>query len=357
MSVPNGTPGAETSGLTSGDSAVTAEGTEQIQAVAEGEHVTGGPAPEGSVEPGDAQSDDSQATAESGDDSEAPAEADATAAAADQADLERYPESVRERFKTLKPAERRALYEHAETNAREQIEAANKRTAELQAAEAERQAQIQAVLDTQGEFIGTKPIKMADFGLTEENGFPPEGPTYDELVSLMGTRGGRAKLADTYGLNDVNAEWLRTNLERGRNMLGSSAKFIEDNAWNTLAVRFKAGLEAIPEIDAEALVAGATGPEDVIARFSAAKDERHGREMAALRRDFEGRIKALDVNGEAMKGRVVAAESRRLPTGGRTGSSAAGGSVVERLIAEAGGREQFAERAARGEYAGVDLTK
>lgn len=344
---PSGMSGAETSGDTGGDAA-TAEATEQILAGAEGGMDAGGPAegPEGLA---DAQSDDAEATTDSEPGEEATAEAAALAEAEDRQDLEQYPESVRDRFKSLKPAERRALYEHAETNARAQIEAANKRAAELQQAEDARQAQIQAVLDSQGKFVGTKPID-----LTQADGTIVPGPTYDELSTALRSRRGRDQLWEKYGLQEDTAEAVLQELDNRREMLDGSVKLMDDAAWGKLALRFKAGLEAIPEIDADAMVAGAAGPEEVIARLSAAKDEKHAREMAAVKRDYEGRIGTTNVNAEALRGRVVAAESRKLPTGGRTG----GGSVlseIDRLQQE--NPEEYIERAKRGDFAGADRTR
>lgn len=355
MTVPSDTPGASPSGASDGAAAVTADGLiPQLGEIDNATPTPGGPADDRPAEPGGASSDaDTSIDATEGDESEATAEAEAAAAAEDQRDLEQYPESVRERFKALAPAERRALYEHAETNARTQIEAANARAAEIQQAENERQAKVQAILDTQGAFVGARPVKIRDV-----QGNEVDGPTYDELTSALQTRRGRQDLWDRHGLDEDQAEGLKLELDQRRAMLDGSAKVIEDAVVAGVALRFKAALEAVNGIDADAIVSGVAGQDaaaTIVQRLVSSLEERHGREMTALKRDYDGRIDAHAANAEGMRGRVTAAESRRLPTGGRSGSTATKKSVRERLIEEAGSREQFAENAARGLYAGVNL--
>jgi hypothetical protein len=301
--------------------------------------------------PAGEQSDPSQATADPGADAGADAEATAQAAADDQADLETYPESVRDYLKGIPQEHRKTLHEHFGQRERERMLEEKQRADAAEAITREAEAKAQGVRASQGKFLGLTPIDLTD---SEGNVVP--GPTYDELTTALQTRRGREGLWDTYSLEEATAEAVLTELNQRREMLNSSAQHFEDGAWGQLAARFKAGLEAINGVDADAAVAGATGPEEVLARVAASLEDRHGREMAAMRRDYDGRIDALTVNTEGMKGRVVAAESRRLATGGRTGGGAAL-TTLERLKAEAGSPEQFAQNAKDGLYAGIDLSK
>lgn len=314
---PNGEPGAEAAGLP-------AAGTDQVQASTDVEAVTGSPVPEGTADPVGAQSDGSQVTTDDTGDTEPDAAAAAEAAvAADRADLEQYPEGVREHFKALPPARRRELYEAAEAHiaprVKAEIDAANQRTDALQKANAEAEAKRQQILQSQGKFVGETAIE-----LNTADGEKVAGPTYRELLDLQRTPRGRQQLWDMYGLSEDVAESVRVELEARRAMLDSSIDLHRAFVLSDLGAKFQASLAAIPGVDADAMVAGATDPGTVITRFNAWKDEKHAAEMADLKRGYDARINAHTANAEGMRGRVVAAESRRLPTGGRTGGGDAG---------------------------------
>jgi hypothetical protein len=349
---------AENSGLAAAIAAAEAEGR-ALQAGADegGIPATDEPTPEGLSESVASQSDtSSQETAaegsdEQGSDEQATAEAEAAAAAEDAADLEQYPESVRDRFRALDRAERKALYEHAETRARQQIETANARAAELKAAADARQAEIDKILASQGKYVGNAPIEIR-----WDDGTVTEGPTYDELVTLSSTRSGREQLLNKYGLDEAGTEVQRARIEENRAMLGASAQLLEDGAWSSVAAKFKTGLEQVEGINPDDMVADASGPDDVIVRLARTLNERHAREVTTLKQGYEDRITALTENAEGLKGRALAGSSRQMATGGRTGGGSST-STLQRLIDDAGGSEAFAERAARGEYAGIDLSK
>lgn len=357
MTSPSETPGASPSGTPDGGTAaVTADGLiPQLGEIDSTTQALGGPA-EGSAEPGSTSSDtDTSIDAAESDDEQATAEAEAAVTAEDARDLEQYPESVRERFKTLKPSERRALYEHAETNARAQVEAEREARQRVEQAEAERQAKVQAILDSQGAFVGARPVKLRG-----QDGQTFDGPTYDELDRSLKTRVGRQQLWDRYGLDEDQAEATLTELDERRAMLDGSANVIEQGVTARVALRFKAALEAVNGVNADEIVAGADSQGQdaaavIVQRLVATLEERHSREMTALKRDYDGRIDAHTANEEGMRGRVTAAEARRLPTGGRSGSTATRKSVRERLIEEAGGIERFSENAAQGRYVGINL--
>lgn len=339
---PNGASGAETSSSTTEVVTGAVAGDIQIIPVAE--------PPSGEPEAG--RSDDvPEGTDPPAEGADPVAEATDTAEAEAQADLEQYPESVRDYLKGLSQEQRKTLHEHFGQRERERMEAERKRADDAEAAVRAAETKAAEVRATQGKFIGETPIDLIG-----ENGELVTGPTYDELSSSLQTRRGREALWTKYGLDEDRAEAVKAELDQRRGMLTSSAQHFEDAAWNDLAIKFRAGLEAINGVDAEAAVAGASGPHEVLARVASMLDERHGREMAAQKRDFEGRIAALTANGEGMKGRVVAAEARRLPTGGRTGGADTR-TTLQRLKDEAGSEEAFIENAKNGMYAGIDLSK
>lgn len=265
--------------------------------------------------PGAAQSDPSADTSGDGSGDEAAAEAAARAEAEDRADLETYPESVRDYLKGIPQEHRKTLHEHFGQRERERMLAEQERANRLEQARAEAEAKAQAVRETQGKFLGEAPIP-----LRAADGTTFDGPTYAELAQALETRRGRDNLYQKYGLDEDGAEAVKAEMDQRRAMLTSTASHLEDRVWSGMAVRFKAGLDAIPGVDADAIIAGASGPDEVVGRLARALDEKRTREIAALTRDFEGRITALTANTEGMKGRVVAAESRRLETGGRTGT-------------------------------------
>jgi hypothetical protein len=303
-------------------SSFTASLTSDTQASAEEVADAGGPAEsaiaDAPAEPVEAPSDDDQESTEP----ETPAEAEA-GSDADLADLESYPESIRDRFKALTRSERRALYEHAETASRERIAAERERADAAEAANRETEAERSRVLETQGKFVGATAIDLVD---TDGSTFA--GPTYDELTQALVTRRGREQLYSKYGLTEDGAESVKAELDQRRSMLGSAARYFDQQSVMGRARELYEGLNGINGIDPDAMVAGVT-PENgglklVIQRTVSALEERHQREVSALKRDYDGRIEALTANDEAHRGRVAAAEARRLPTGGRSGGSGGG---------------------------------
>jgi hypothetical protein len=302
-----------------------------------------------------ASSEDSQDSLPEGADTDDEAAASARAAAEDQADLEQYPEAVRERFKALDRAERKALYEHAEQNAKRLIESANERAARAEAARREADERAKAVRETQGKFTGITPIELVD-----QDGKPYDGPTYDELTTLLGTRRGRDELETRYGLSEGTAEAVKAELDTRRGMLDSAAGHFDEQSLLKRAQELHDGLQGINGVDPDACVDGVTpqngGLREVLRRAVAQLEVRHTREMDAQKRDYEARLTNHALNAEGMRGRVAAAEGRRLPTGGRTGAGAVTQSAeLARLAKE--NPDEYIRRAIAGEFANIDLTK
>ena len=276
----------------------------------------------------------------------------------DEADLAQYPEAVRPELKAISPAGRKALYEQvekyieprAEARVEARLKAERERADTLAATAAAEQAERDRILATQGKYVGAEATEIND-----EYGIRP-GPTFDELNELMGTRAGRDELWEKFQLDEAGSERHKASLVGARAMLASSARLMDDNAWGKLAGHVKAALEKIPGVDPEAIVAGANGPQEWLPRLVGHLEERHQREKTVMQRGYEERLGAHTENAEGLRGRVIAAESRRLPTGGRTGGGSAL-SVLQRLKDEAGSPEEFARRAERGDYAGIDLTR
>jgi hypothetical protein len=115
------------------------------------------------------------------------------------------------------------------------------------------------------------------------------------------------------------------------------------------------GISLPPELQ-KAYLEAQTIPE-ALRRFEAGLVAREAAKHAA---DKEAAVKA--VQAELEKERAAHAETRTgvpgagpSPAGG--GSGGASRSAVDRLIQEAGSPEEFALRAARGDYVGIDLTR
>ena len=333
------------------DASAVAEAMAAAQGMNESGNAADTTAPSGPDESASARSDDTPSPdVAEGAEHDPSVEADDAAAAEDARDLEQYPESVRDYLKGIPREHRKTLHEHFGQRERAQMLEEQKRAADLKAKADAEQAERDRIVATQGKFVGEAPIE-----LTDADGNTVEGPTYSELKEALGTRRGREQLWSKYGLTEDGAEAVKAELDQRRDMLAGSAKLMDDAAWGKLAGHVLQALEQVPGIDPAAILGGTSGPQEWLPRLIQAVDARHEAEKAEMRATYEGRIDTTNVNAEALRKRTVAAESRRMPTGGRTGGTAT--RTIDRLRAEAGSDEQFAANAAAGMYVGIDLTK
>lgn len=279
--------------------------------------------------------------------------------AVERADLEQYPESVRDYLKGLSQEQRKTLHEHFGQREREQMQAERERADRIEADQKAAEARAAAIRESQGKFVGETAIVLTD----PTTGETVQGPTYNELVTLLQTRRGRDQLWSTYQLSEDTAEAVKAEMDQRREMLTSSARHFEDRAWGTVAGQMAERLAAINGVDAEALLSaaaqavseGKNGPDVILSGVVTALEAQHAREMAAAKKDADARIEALTLNQEGMRGRVAAAEERRLPTGGRSGAQALSAAAeIQRLARE--NPDEYIERAKRGDFAGVNLT-
>ncbi len=237
-------------------------------------------------------------------------------AAADAADLEQYPEAVRESFKSLKPAERKSLYEQAEARIEEKIRTERERNDKLEADNKAREAKRQEIRAKAGRFVGAEAqtVKAPD-------GSDKLLPAYDELVKLSTTRAGRDTLYEKYGLDEDATERQRAEWDERHEMIQSVATELDDQAWGKLDVSLRAGIKS-KGLDPDAILASAQSPGDIVSQLVDHLEGKHAAEKKKLTDDYEGRIGLHTKNAEAMRGQVVGATSRQLATGGRTSGGA-----------------------------------
>jgi hypothetical protein len=265
-----------------------------------------------------------------------------------EADLQGYPESVREAFRALEPEQRKALYEHAEARVSDRIETERKRNDELAATQARAEAVRLETRSKVGRFIGTdaQTITLGD-GTTRAL------PAYADLDRMLRSQSGRDQLYDKYALDQGTAEAIRAEWDERNQMLDAAA----DTLWHPRAMdfdqRFRAGIRS-EGVDPGPHLDSADGPEMAGRNLVRYLKAEHAAEVAQIKRENEARAAAQNLNAEGLRGRVLAATSRRLPTGGRSGA-ASGPVTVQRLIEEAGSPEEYARRAMAGEYAHVQL--
>ena len=236
------------------------------------------------------------------------------AEAAGAADLEQYPESVREEFKALSPAKRKALYEEAEKRAEARITANQERIARIEAeqkAQEERRAEIRK---RTGKFVGDEAQT-----LELPNGSTIELPSYDELTKLSQTQRGRDELASKYGMNDADAEFWRFIFDRSREMGDATAEMFDDAAWGKLDANLRAGIKDVMGIEPDTILSNAKSPTDVIKGIVG----HYTGQIDQLKKEHEARTNALNVNAEALRGRALAGSSRQLATGGRSAGDGA----------------------------------
>jgi hypothetical protein len=273
----------------------------------------------------------------------------AAPASDDDADLAAYPEAVRERFKAFTPAERKALFEHAEANAREGWEALKKREADIAAEETRKTEQVKAIRSKAGRFVGAEAQTR-----TLADGTTQDLPSYDELAKLSQTRSGRDALYQKYGLDEIAAEELKTEWDQRYEMLEASADLLETQRLQQFDQRLRAGFKDAG-LDPDAYLGTVKAPEEIVPTVVRALREQHAAELKTLTSKHADELRLRDGNAVGLRARALAGDSPPLPTGGRT---AGGGRVtVDQLIAEAGGTEAYIERAKRGDYAHLDFTR
>lgn len=148
---------------------------------------------------------------------------------------------------------------------------------------------------------------------------------------------------------------------RANNALVSAA---EDYIWEQINQGGFARVGEIPEMAAnpEAVKRFLHGGHDVHQAHQILADTIRSSEqakstqaLAALEAKHATQMKAVEADRNAW--RVRAGGGEATTANGGTASLGSGGSVVQRLIREAGSPEAYAERAMRGDYAGIDLTR
>jgi len=341
MSVPHDTPGAGDAGLPT----VEAEASDGLGDPFEVAQAAFNALPPAEETPEDDASSEEPVADASADDADSTAEPD------EDADLSQYPEAVREKFKALDPEERKALYEEAEKRAEARIKANEEKTAQLAAQAAEQEARRKEILARTGQHVGAEAQTV-----TDEYGNEITIPSYEDLKRLMVTRAGRDRLLAEHGLDEIAAErWVKT-FEGNQAALDASADFFDDKAWGKLDASLKAGIRAAG-LDPDEFLANAHSPQDVIGQLLAHRDAKHEAEKAEMRSEYDGRIEALSKNNEGLRGRALAGSTRRLAEGGRSAGHTNGKVTTQQLIEEAGSVEAYTERAMRGDYAGLNLSR
>jgi hypothetical protein len=235
----------------------------------------------------------------------------------DDADLARYPESVREDFRKLSPEKRKALFEHAEANARLGWEALKKREADLAAETTRKAEQTKAVLSKTGKFVGAEAQT-----LTRKDGSTQELPSYDDLAKLSQTRSGRDELYQKYGLDEVAAEELRDEWDQRYEMLEEAGDLIETQRLAKIDQRMRAGFKAV-DLDPDAYLGAVSVPEEIVPAVVRALREQHEAEVKTLKSKHADEIKLHAVNAEGLRARALAGDSPPIPTGGRTAGATA----------------------------------
>lgn len=251
---------------------------------------------------------------------EASAESAGDEGASDEdADLLSYPEDVREEFRSLAPATRKRLYEHAEANAREGMEAVRKRESEaaerelaLAAEVAKREDDAKAVLAELNEFVGAAPTKVKG-----RDGVERDLPAYEDIARLNQTRTGRDTLWNQYGLDEDGVEEQLQTWSRNDEMLRKSSKFFDDQAWGNLDRSLQEGIKAAGYEPGE-ILSKADSPQSVIVQLVSRLKAEHEAEKKSLVAEHEAREAAHTSNAEALRGRAVAGSTRQPASGGRT---------------------------------------
>lgn len=245
---------------------------------------------------------------------------------ADAEDLAQYPERLRERFKDLSREERRVLYEYAEERVRpklaESLEAERQRAAELKAKADAEEAERTAIRDKFGRHFGEVD---GDIEIQDRQGnVVARRPSYAEVTRLLLSRDGDDVLDEKYEMSRVEAQDWKDELESRRELIPGLARHFDDQAWAKTAYKLSEGLKRIEGIDPDRMVDGASGVDEVLVRVATDISGRYEKQLADQKKSYEDRIRALTLNGEALKGQAAAGSSRRLETGGRTGGGGDG---------------------------------
>lgn len=243
----------------------------------------------------------------------ATADADA-AAAADDADLQSYPESVREQFKNLTSEQRKSLYEHAESRVSEKIQRERERNDRLEADRKAAEARAAEIRAKTGKFVGAEAQTV-----TLPDGTEQKLPAYDDLVRLLQTRRGRDTLYDQYGLDEDAAESWKAQWEQNGGMIDAVADHFDNRSWTKIDASLRDGIKQAGYDPADVL-SGASSPQQVIAQLTERLKADHEAAIKKLSDGYEGRITALTANQEGMRGKVLAATARGLAEGGRSAS-------------------------------------
>lgn len=237
---------------------------------------------------------------------------DAEAAAADAADLAQYPEALRddELFKSLSPAKRKAMYEHAEKHVEDRITRERERNDKLEADRKAQEARQRELTGKIGQFVGAE---AQTYELPD--GATVTVPPYDEMVTLSRTQRGRDTLLEKYGLDTANTEFWVSVLDRNREM----GAVLNDANWATLDGNLRDGLRS-NGFDPDVILKDARSGHDIISQLTSHLKAEHAAEIKKLTSEHEAQLGARDANAEGMRGRVLAATAREMPTGGRSGA-------------------------------------
>lgn len=217
------------------------------------------------------------------------------------------PPKLKEIRSKLSRSEYGALMEHVEARAAERLKEATEAAERAQAAADAREAAVAEVRAKRGAFVG-------EVEGTREDGTPI--PTYSELNRLLTTRNGDDVLDEKYGMSRHEALELKEEWDARRDMLGGAMDDFRTDAWLEMG-RMLAVAVADNGLDIDRVWRGVSKASDVVTNVVATLRADHEREVAALRKDYEGRLRAATANGTAVAARTAARTMPTPETGGR----------------------------------------
>lgn len=245
-----------------------------------------------------------------GDESD-PAETGDTPTDAETDDAE--PEELKDVLKGLSRSQKGKVLQHyqglAATRLQEAQEIENKARADSDA----RESQLAEIRSKRGSFIGEVEGKR-------EDGTPI--PTYQEIGRLLTTRGGDDVLEDKYGLSRDEALELKDSWDERRAMLDGSLDDFRTEAWVEAGKQVATSV-ASSGLPIDAIWKDVKGIGDVVPSVVAHLTSRHQAEVASLKKDYEGRLRAATANGTASAARTAAKSLPTPETGGRSDAGSA----------------------------------
>lgn len=223
------------------------------------------------------------------------------------ADLQQYPEQLHDLLRGHSRAERKAIFEAAEQRVeprlQEKYQADRERAAQLEAADAARQAQQRAALEKVGRYTGDVPKAEGE-------------PTYDDLDQLTRRRDYQG-LANR-GLDMDSALATLADWDERRGLITNMSTHFAELAYAKTGALMRGQIEQLG-YDWDTVINGAAGPEDIVARIVTNERTVASEKAAAIEKSYELKLKALSENGQALAGRA-AGRTPAPESGGRSGN-------------------------------------